>query len=365
MCLSQQDAVRCMGEYQARVLSRTTDAPLNAAREKANKLARYAIKPELIRERRFEMESGRKLLEFHEDASPNGSESGGGMSKKSAFFRQRSYDILREMYAPESSAPDHIVHVTCTGYILPSAVQRVVSEYGWHSRVTHAYHMGCYAALPGVRIAQGYVATHRLDAEIPDPGFRADIVHTELNSLHVNPSLDTPEQTVVGSLFSDGSIKYSLKPPGTAERGFQLFHVTESIIPDTLDQMGWTPQDWGFEMKLGRGVPKLIKDNVREFVLKMCTESGWDIGAELGRCVFAVHPGGPRIIDAVQEALELTDAQVAASRRVLLERGNMSSATLPHVWAILADEDLRPGTPIFSLAFGPGLSVFGSLFRVI
>ena len=84
--------------------------------------------------------------------------------------------------------------------------------------------------------------------------------------------------------------------------------------------------------------------------------------AHAGRAVFAVHPGGPRIVDAVQSALELSDAQVAASRDVLSRYGNMSSATLPHVWRdLLRSSAVEPGTVVASLAFGPGLTMAGAL----
>jgi predicted naringenin-chalcone synthase len=74
--------------------------------------------------------------------------------------------------------------------------------------------------------------------------------------------------------------------------------------------------------------------------------------------------GPSLIIDRVRDAFELSDMQVQPSRDVLYEYGNMSSATLPHVWARLVEAaDVRSGTPIVSLAFGPGLTVCGGLFR--
>ncbi len=77
-----------------------------------------------------------------------------------------------------------------------------------------------------------------------------------------------------------------------------------------------------------------------------------------------MHPGGPRIIDRVREVLELTDAQVQTSRDVLFDCGNMSSATLPHIWQrLLEDRAVARGTPIVSLAFGPGLTMCGALLE--
>jgi len=77
-----------------------------------------------------------------------------------------------------------------------------------------------------------------------------------------------------------------------------------------------------------------------------------------------VHPGGPKIIDRVREVLELDEPQVRASRDVLHDFGNMSSATLPHIWMrLLADPAVPRGTLIPSLAFGPGLTVCGAVFE--
>jgi predicted naringenin-chalcone synthase len=88
------------------------------------------------------------------------------------------------------------------------------------------------------------------------------------------------------------------------------------------------------------------------------------LARDLRHAVVAVHPGGPKIIDRVQEILELDAAQVQASRDVLFDYGNMSSATLPHIWQrIASDERVASGASVLSLAFGPGLSVCGALFR--
>jgi predicted naringenin-chalcone synthase len=82
--------------------------------------------------------------------------------------------------------------------------------------------------------------------------------------------------------------------------------------------------------------------------------------------VWAVHPGGPRIVDKVEEWMKLEPQQLRASREILFERGNMSSATLPHIWdRILRDEAVVPGTLVASLAFGPGLTIYGAVMRKI
>jgi predicted naringenin-chalcone synthase len=126
--------------------------------------------------------------------------------------------------------------------------------------------------------------------------------------------------------------------------------------------MGWMVSDWGMKMTLSRDVPERIATSLREFVLELYRRSGRKL--ETRGAVFAVHPGGPKILDRVRDVLELDEAQLRASRGVLFDHGNMSSATLPHIWMrVLRDPAIPAGTLVPSLAFGPGLTVTGGLFE--
>lgn len=117
-------------------------------------------------------------------------------------------------------------------------------------------------------------------------------------------------------------------------------------------------------MTLSREVPEKIAAALPRFLERLLLSAGESPQARREDIIFAIHPGGPKIIDSVQKLFQLTDDQIATSRAVLFERGNMSSATLPHIWAeILADAGVRPGTRVVSLAFGPGLTVAGALFK--
>ena len=138
------------------------------------------------------------------------SSKGAGMSVRSKVFARGAHRTLNAMFASESNAPDDLIHVTCTGYVAPSAAQLLVVEKGWRqrTRVTHAYHMGCYAALPAIRIGRGFLAS------ASDHAHRVDIAHTELCTLHLDPSDHSPEQLVVQSLFADGHIRYTLTARG-------------------------------------------------------------------------------------------------------------------------------------------------------
>lgn len=276
-----------------------------------------------------------------------------GTAERTRRFSEIVDAYFGESYADEPVAPDDIVHVTCTGYAAPNGAQKLVSRRGWPTRVTTAYHMGCYAALPALRIAQGFVAAGSA---------RVDLVHTELCSLHVHPGECSLEQLVVQSLFADGLVRYcAVREQGT--RGLAVRALHERILGDSSDAMTWTVGDRGMDMTLSREVPDRVATALRGFVIELLRKGGRDLH-DLKNAVVAVHPGGPKIIDRVRDVLELDEAQVATSRRVLLDFGNMSSATLPHIWMrLLADARVPPGTVIPTFAFGPGLTVTGALLE--
>ena len=292
---------------------------------------------------------------------------GKGSAARSLLFSQVVNAYFEREFATEQHAPSELIHVTCTGYVSPSGAQRLVANKGWGAltHVTHAYHMGCYAALPAVLIAAGQLALPKAFRPA-NSELRVDIVHTELCTLHLDPADHSPEQCVVQSLFADGFVRYSLREAsgGEAARGLELLAVSERILPDSADSMAWSVGDFGMQMTLMRDVPDRIAGALRPFVTELLAKGGFDVAEALRHAVVAVHPGGPKIIDRVSEVLELRPAQVQASRDVLFDYGNMSSATLPHVWQrVLADDAVESGTLVLSLAFGPGLSVCGGLFR--
>lgn len=281
-----------------------------------------------------------------------------GTSARTDLYASEVEDVFARLYATDDEPPSDLVHVTCTGYVSPSGAQRLVSRKGWGQRtcVTHAYHMGCYAAVPALRIASGLA--HGRDV-------RVDVVHTELCSLHFDPSTHTPEQLVVQSLFADGMARYSLRQTAPREeRVLRLLAVHEIVAEDSEGAMKWALGDHGMRMTLSREIPEFLSRAVPSFVAELAARAGVDLARERQRCAYAIHPGGPKIIDVVRDALDLDEDLVAASRSVLLHYGNMSSATLPHIWRELLDDDQVPeGTLVVSLAFGPGLTVVGALMR--
>lgn len=278
---------------------------------------------------------------------------GADLGVRNVFHEQVVAEMFEELYAEETHAPDTLMHVTCTGYASPSAPYRVISEKKWgqETKVTQLYHTGCFAAIPALRLATQNAAVRR-----------TDIVHTELCSLHFDPTNFSPEQMVIHGLFADGVAKYSVEsaPSMPNNARFAIDHIREEIIPGTENDMTWKLSSHGFQMTLARTVPESIEKNILSFVEKLAKT------ADTSSMIFAIHPGGPKIIDTLAERLELQDWQVQHSRDILRTHGNMSSATLPHIWQhIAADRNVAVGTSIVSMAFGPGLTLCGVLLKKV
>src|SRR5690349_14828768 len=109
---------------------------------------------------------------------------GVGLKERMLFFDREVSEIFEAFYARDAALPSHLIHVTCTGYVAPSPAQKLASRRDAKgTTVTHAYHMGCYASIPAIRMGAGM-----LSLALPSPtAVSVDIVHTEVCSLHLHP----------------------------------------------------------------------------------------------------------------------------------------------------------------------------------
>jgi predicted naringenin-chalcone synthase len=325
---------------------------------------RYTVKETQIGHRYLETSDATNTTQAAEVYKiSNERNNGADILDRTLFFSKTADKIFQNTYKSVAVKPDHLIHVTCTGYISPSPAQKVVSQSDWNksTAVTHAYHMGCYASLPAIRIAQGLMS-HNAEE---NPNFTTDIFHTEMCGLHMNALSQTPEQFIVQSLFADGHIKYTVSAkPTENKKCLKVLAISEQIIPQSQEDMSWVPTSWGLQMNLSREVPAKIRSSIKPFLNALASKANLSI-TDIENAEFAIHPGGPKIIDTVKEVLELPDQKVTHSKAILFERGNMSSATLPHVWDRMLNQDsILRGTKIISFAFGPGLTVFGSVMEV-
>ena len=182
--------------------------------------------------------------------------------------------------------------------------------------------MGCYGALAAIRMG-GFLFLSLAPS--------VDIVHTELSSLHMHPLRHSIEQLLVQSLFADGFIKYSLTSQ-TDQPHFKTLGLLEEILPESSESMTWRCEDHGLSMTLSREVPVLINRSLDGYLTRLSALSKVDLSTIKAQALFAVHPGGPKILDYVEKRFSLTPEQMRYSRAVLRDYGNMSSATLPHIW---------------------------------
>lgn len=278
-------------------------------------------------------------------------------------------NVLSEIYGDDDEAPDDLIHVTCSGYLAPSPVERMVARKEWfNTTVTHSYHMGCYGAFPAIKMAHGFLSSSRF--AVTSPKDRVDIVHTEVLSAHQDVDELRAENIITMTLFSDGFIKYSVVTEdylrSRGQNGLKILAFNEHLLPNSADDMTWVPGSTRFHMTLSIMVPVVIKQAVRPFVESLLRQVGLDFEREQSRLVFAIHPGGPKIVEHIQEALGLTEEQVAISKSVFADNGNMSSATVPHIFKeIVENPDIPAGARIVSLAFGPGLTVTGLVLEKI
>jgi alkylresorcinol/alkylpyrone synthase len=241
-----------------------------------------------------------------------------------------------------------LVVCSCTGYATPGLDILLARDLAMAPDLRRVLigHMGCYAALPGLGVAADYVAQN---------GRPAVLLCVELPSLHVQPSERDVQQVVAHALFSDAAAALVLVPGGPGPRVVRLVARTD---PTTTDYMTWQITDLGFRMGLSPEVPDALARHVVPAVGDLLDPSG-AVRPEGGG--WAVHPGGPRILDVVAQRLDLPGDAMAASTRVLAEHGNCSSAT---VLLVLDDLLRRPGGlrgPGVAMAFGPGLTLYAAL----
>jgi alkylresorcinol/alkylpyrone synthase len=311
-------------------------------------------------------EDASQLLRMYGDLrTPTGER----LDERMDLFEEVACAVFDRVYAGESAtAPDDVVHVSCSGYVSPSPVQIFLSRRGWlHTGVTHSYHMGCYGAFPAIRTTLGLIGSAYASLGLPKR--RVDVIHTEFLSLHFDLLGFDPDNFVTSTLFADGFIKYSAYPLAEFSGrtgGLRILAIDERILPNSLPEMTLRPGSFQFDMSLSKRVPFLIRDSIAGFVTGLCEQIGLDFEREKGSMAFAIHPGGPAILNQIRARLGLEESAMEMSRRVLYENGNMASATAPHIWQMIAESpEIPPGTKVLSMAFGPGLTVIGALFEKI
>ena len=246
----------------------------------------------------------------------------------------------------------HLITVTCTGFKAPGFDIALIKNLGLPSSVerTQVGFMGCHGAFNALRVARAYAQSH--------PEARVLICAAEICSIHYYYPWN-PKRIVGNALFGDGSaalvgVSTELAP----DDAWREVANGSCLFPDCEYAMGWEIGNHGFEMTLSAKVPNLIANNLKPWLETWLKSHGLAIGDVAS---WAIHPGGPRIIASVEEALGLIPGVAWASREVLTQFGNMSSPTVLFILDRLRRSDAP--RPCVALGFGPGLVVEAALFR--
>jgi len=243
---------------------------------------------------------------------------------------------------------------SCTGYATPGLDILLARDLGMAADVRRLFvgHMGCYAALPGLGTAADFVVAHDRPALL---------LCAELTSLHLQPpALRVDIQQIVShALFADAAAAVVVTPSEKTRFAYAVREVAAITDSTTADHMTWEVTDRGFRMGLSPRVPDVLAVHVRKVVDDLLARHGLTVAEVDG---WAVHPGGPKILDVVQERLGLDDAALVPSREVLAAYGNCSSPTVLLVLDALRRR-AQPPRRIVMLAFGPGLTLYGALLE--
>ncbi len=242
----------------------------------------------------------------------------------------------------------HLITVSCTGFVAPGFDLQLFNTLSLNPTVkrTHIGFMGCHGALNALRVGNGFC--------YENPNNVVLICATELCSMHFQYGW-SKESLVSNSLFADGSAALLMR------RHSHALHYADAasyVVPDSDEAMSWRIGNTGFIMTLANNVPELIRQHVPPFLSQWLASNDLTISDIKG---WAVHPGGPRILDAVGEALQLDSHALSASREILSECGNMSSPTVLFILQRLLA--LGDKLPCVILGFGPGLTVEAALIR--
>ena len=241
----------------------------------------------------------------------------------------------------EGKRVTHLILATCTGFAAPGLDHWLIRRFGIPGGVERSVigFMGCQAAINALKLAHHIVRS--------DHRARVLVLNLELCSLHLQPSTEI-EQLLCFLLFADGC---SAALVTAEETGLRIDGFRSAIIPDAADQITWRIGDSGFDMTLSGFVPLTL---ARALPDHAATILGGMAPSDIG--LWAVHPGGRSVVDAVGHGLGIPESGLATSRAVLRENGNMSSATVMFVLARMLAATPARGTPGCALAFGPGLS---------
>ncbi|XP_077246228.1 chalcone and stilbene synthase family protein [Tasmannia lanceolata] len=267
-----------------------------------------------------------------------------------------------------SSDITHLVYVSSSEARLPGGDLYLARGLGLSPEVSRVmlYFMGCSGGVTGLRVAK--------DIAENNPGSRVLLATSETTIIGFKPpSANRPYDLVGAALFGDGAGAMILGTDpieGVETPFFELHSAIQNFLPNTEKTIDGRLTEEGISFKLGRELPQIIEDNIEKFVKKLMNGVGFDEN-QYNEMFWAVHPGGPAILNKLEKRLDLCPEKLSASRRALMDYGNASSNTIVYVLEYMIEESLKMkkmGVDKDSewgmiLAFGPGITFEGILAR--
>lgn len=252
-----------------------------------------------------------------------------------------------------ASEVDMVMSTSVTGIAAPSLEALLVPRLGLRPDVKRVpvFGLGCVAGAAGIARLHDYLVGHPDDVAV--------LLSVELCSLTVQRDDASMPNIVASGLFGDGAAAVVLVGSRRAARlgitGPQVVASRSRLYPDTSRTMGWDIGASGFRIVLSAGVPEVIEqylgDDVSDFLADHDLKIP-DVGA------WVSHPGGPRVLEAMQTALDLHDGELDVTWRSLAAIGNLSSASVLHVLSDTLNgrgvATPQEGTPGVIMAMGPG-----------
>jgi alkylresorcinol/alkylpyrone synthase len=263
---------------------------------------------------------------------------------------QRAARLAIERAGLEPDQIDGVVTVSTTGIATPSLEARVGPKLGLRPDVRRVpvFGLGCAGGIGGLAIASRLANA--------DPGSNWLFVTVETCSISIRLDSDDPAAIVATALFGDGAAAAVIRS-GTHCLG-RITGAAEKLWPDTQRIMGWDIEDPGLAVVFDRAIPPFIDEHLAPAVDEMLAGLGRSRD-DIDR--FCCHPGGVKVIDAIESALDLPQGELNLEREILHDYGNMSAPTVLFVLERLIERGL-PET-VMMTAFGPGFTCAGLLLE--
>ena len=251
---------------------------------------------------------------------------------------------------------DHLFFTSVTGVAAPSIDARLVPLLGLRPDVKRipSFGLGCVAGASGLARVHDYLKGHPDDIAV--------LLSVELCSLTVQRDDASVANFVASGLFGDGAAAVVVAGENRARElgiaGPEIVDTRSCFYADTADVIGWDVRDTGFQIVLSAGVAEAIDANFGPDVAALLRAHDLDI-ADIGAWI--AHPGGPRVLEAFADSLGLTEQDLAPSWRSLEQVGNLSSSSVLHILADVAEQPA--GTRGLLFALGPGVTAELVLLR--